>query len=380
MFKSQPPKPYAQIGTTSPIYIPKGASPRKILPDSGYFLLQIKGAQAAFSGPIWEQARQLVVTSQVNLNHAALRNEPVYAIQRALEVKKGSAEQLGLSQNLIDLIPAVMPKVSISLDFLLDKKNVLAVLSSLINDNAFIATLSLSPGAAMATRVLGSVSQKLIQTFLEPEERMPILSFQGDFNLAEGWKEGQYVIMGTRDERYPLPGAADKLDVQNGKLLINGEHSTHYSYVIIEARLVLARTRALNDGAAWDTKIRQAEGKAASVASDPFLSTKDKQKKLQECKEVLQEARPLLMSDPNYLPREAIDILKSAYAYCYDQIFSTETKRSGATTASAVEWPDLQTDLASMGLPADEPLAVSLNRYADQVAETRRILKEAGLR
>ena len=55
-------------GTTSPIFIQRDSSPKTVKPGEGYFLVQVHGAQAAFSGAVWHSVKGLVVTSQVNLN------------------------------------------------------------------------------------------------------------------------------------------------------------------------------------------------------------------------------------------------------------------------------------------------------------------------
>jgi hypothetical protein len=183
------------IGTSSPIYVPREADGNTIRPGQDYFLVQILGAQASFTGSIWERAKRLIVISQVNLNHSILGDEALRALQRSREVRKDHAEQLGLRPNLIELVPAVMPSVSISVEFILDKENRLATLSGLINDDSFLASVSLAPGAATVARTVGSLAQKVIQSFVPAEEREPLLQFNGDFNLAvEGLRDGYYVI------------------------------------------------------------------------------------------------------------------------------------------------------------------------------------------
>jgi hypothetical protein len=126
-------QPNLITGTTAPIFIPHGPEPKTIRPGEDYFLVQIHSAQAAFTGPIWERIRQLIITSQVSLNHPNLGNEPLRAIQRSREVNRNRAEQLGLSPNLIKLVPASMTHVSISIEFILDKENRLHALGGLIN-------------------------------------------------------------------------------------------------------------------------------------------------------------------------------------------------------------------------------------------------------
>jgi hypothetical protein len=218
------------LGTTTPIYIPFETEPKEVKAGGTYFIIKIHSSQAAFTGHFWEKVKRLIITSQVKLNHPLLGDEPLRAIQRAREVRPNRAEKLGLSSNLISLVPATMDRVSLSLEFVLDKENRLATLGGLINDDAFLAAVSLVPGAAMAARTIGRVSQKLIQSFLDPEERQPILQFSGDFNIAGGeLKEGYYVVLGTRDEQAPLPRPLPGLELKGNELLSDGQPVVQWS-------------------------------------------------------------------------------------------------------------------------------------------------------
>ncbi|MDM8517159.1 hypothetical protein QUF76_13240 [Desulfobacterales bacterium HSG16] len=265
-------------GTTTPLFIPKETDPQVIQADESYFLVKIIDAQAAFSGRLWEKIKRLVITSQVSLNHPQLGTEPLRAIQRSREVQKNRAEKLGLSSNLISLVPATMDHISISIEFVLDKENRLGKLGGLINDDAFISAISLAPGASTAARTIGNISQKIIQTFLAPDERQPILQFNCDFNIATGeLKEGYYVILGTRDEQSPLPRPVPDLKIKDGELFANETPVTQWSYIVLSVRHLEARTRALNDGASWESKFREAESIALQISEDPFADDKERQ-------------------------------------------------------------------------------------------------------
>jgi hypothetical protein len=52
-----------------------------------------------------------------------LEDEPLRAIQRSREVQPNRAEKLGLIPNLINLVPVTIDRVSLSLEFVLDKEN-----------------------------------------------------------------------------------------------------------------------------------------------------------------------------------------------------------------------------------------------------------------
>jgi hypothetical protein len=383
MFGRQNTHSYPITGTTpSPLYVPYDSSPPKIVkPGEGYFFMQIKGAQAAFYGSIWERVKRLIITSQVNLNHPVLGSEPLRAIQRSREVQRERAEQLGLSPNLIHLVPAVMPHISVSVDFILDRENRLAQLTGLINDDTFQTAIALAPGAAVAARTIAGLSQKIMQTFLQAEERRPILQFTGDFNIAgEGLKAGHYIILGTRDERYPIPSPLPDLQVRDGELLANGAPVTQLCYVVLDVLCTGARTRDLNDGAPWDAKLRQAEVVASRIAGNPLASDNEKKQSWQECLNLIKEAQILLLADANYLRSEANAICTAVYAACYNDIYGAQASRrvlAPGAQKPAAEQPDPQADRAFIGISPDEDLTATLRDYAESAAETRRILHKA---
>lgn len=380
-----PDKPYSPTGTTRPIYVPRepgDASPAAVQPGENYFFVKIHSAQAAFQGAVWEQVRQLLVTSQVALNHPLLGAEPLKAIQRSRAVKRRQAVQLGLSPNLINLVPAAMTHVSVSIEFVLDKKNRLVDLAGLINSDVFLAAVSLAPGAAVAAKTIGGLSQKIVQTFLEPEELQPILQFGGDFNIpANDLRDGYYVILGTRDADNPLPSSNPVLQISNGRLLLDGAPVSQLSYVILDLRVVPARTRSLNDGAVWAEKLRQAEGLAQQMANDPFAEDNERQKAWEDCRILIKEAQLLLNADPNFLPQEANNIIKDSYTRCRKQIFETEERLTvrGTKGLEAVDSLDDTADRRFLGLDPGEDLTESLHQYAEQVAASRHILRDEGL-
>jgi len=379
MFNQPQNQPYTPTGTTTPIHLPRYPNAPPVKPGESYFFIKIHGAQAAFQGTIWEKVNQLLITSQVSLNHKLLGPEPLKAIQRSRAVKRKQAEQLGLSPNLINLVPATMTHVSIAIEFLLDKKNRLVDLAGLINSDAFLATVSLAPGAAMVAQTIGGLSQKIVQTFLEPEEQQPILQFNGDFNIpANDLKDGYYVILGTRDTNNPLPRPMPALTVSDGGLLADGKPVTQLSYVILDVRVLPVRTRALNDGAVWAEKLRQAEGTAQRTAADPFAKPEERKQAWDECKTLIKEAQLLLSADPNYLSQEAGQIIRDSYTRCQKDIFESSER----LTVRGEKSPDALDEAADrrfLGIDPDEDLMVTLGHYAEQVAAVRRVLQEEGM-
>ncbi len=380
MFSS--PKPYTPTGTTAPIYLPRDANTRPVTPGESYFFIKVHNAQAAFHGSIWEQVNQLLITSQVSLNHRLLGPKPLKAIQRSRAVKRWQAERLGLSPNLINLVPATMTRVSVSIEFLLDKKNRLVDLAGLINSDAFLTAVSLAPGAAMVAQTIGGLSEKIIQTFLEPAEQQPILQFNGDFNIpANDLKDGYYVILGTRDADNPLPSPLPPLSIVNGELLADRQPLDRLSYIILDVRVLEARTRSLNDGAVWAEKLRQAEGVAQRLAADSFAGEEERRQAWQECKMLIKEAQLLLTADTNYLPVEADKIIKDAFERCRKQIYE-ERERAivrGEKGLALLDATAVAADWLFLGIDPGEDLTATLGRYAQQVAEARRIMQEAGM-
>jgi hypothetical protein len=375
--------PFAMIGTTPLVFIPRGGKTLAVRPGQDYFFVQICGAQVAFKGSIWQQVKNLVVATKVQINHPALGQDGLRSIQRTREVQQGVAEQLGLRPNLINLVPAVMSDFSISVDFILDKTYMLRDLSRMINDDSFLAAVSLAPGAVMVAKTISGLAGKIIETFVPAEERQPILQFSGDFNLADDClKDGFYVILGTRDDHNPLPKPLPPLQVIDGILYANNEVVTQYSYLIIDIHRTPVRTRALNDGAVWEGVLREAENEASLLANDPFASDSDRKSTWVKCRNLLKDAQALLRKDNNYHRQEAENIIIASFAKCAQSLkIQTDTSISKGVALVAVgEWqPNLREDRALLEISPDVELGEALNSYELQVAETQRMLRDSYL-
>ncbi len=310
--------PYARTGTTPPISIKRNPmiDPKPVRAGKDYFLIQVIAAQAAFHGNIWDQVEQLVVTSQINLNHRNLDNRALRAIQRTRRVEKNQSQPLGLTPNLISLVPAAMSNVTISIDFIVDKKNRLAALGGLINSDSFSTVLSLAPGASAIAKTVAGLADKIIQTFIPAEDSKPILEFGGDFNIGtESLQDGFYVIIGTKDEQTPLPEPDSKLEIRNQQLYINGEPATQWSYIILDVQCAETRPRELSNGATWDLKLQEAEDEAQRLLLDP-LSTDDERKSTwRKCLKLIEEAQTLLRADDNFLRQDAINMPNRALLF-----------------------------------------------------------------
>lgn len=372
--------PFARTGTTPALYLPRSTESRPVLPGE-YFLIKIHSAQVAFRGTVFDRVNQLVVTSKVNLHHPALGSKEVFAIQRTLAIRKNQAELLGLSPNLIHLVPATMANVSIAIEFILDTQNNLAKLGGLINNDAFLAAISLAPGAAAVAKTVGSLAQSIIQAFIPAQEHQPILQFVGDFNIGETddpqtngrlW-DGYYVILGTRSDDDPLPNPLPRLEVRGDTLLADDMPITQLSYVVLEASRIPLRTRALNQDALWERKLREAELQAREIADDPFADDTARRQAWEKCKALLQEARALLLVDANYAARESDAIYKTVYKSCADTIVATTTSIRGTKVPRAAI--DTPLDRSLFGIQPDEDLAGIVAAYAGAAADAETILR-----
>jgi len=368
------------IGTTSPIYVQRDLSDISyVKPGQNYFWIKIAGAQAAYRGNIWTKAKKLLVATKVAVNVPGLENKPIVAIQHYREIKKKNREKLGLSPSLVNIVPAVMSHISISIDFILDKENNLVKLMGLINDKSFLSAVSLAPAAVPVAKAVGGISEKLIQSFFSPEERQPILQFTGDFMLNEDLRDGYYVILGTRDKDCPLPdfSGTDKqsLTIKDNQLYIDNKEVQDLSYVILDVRAFPVRTRTQNDGAIWLGKLIEAESQAEGLSIDPFVDDKKRKNTWEQCSELIQEARLLLVNDPSYLPNEAKKIVLKSLTTCKEHIFgvddSTKTISRGA---APIERAQLEFD--KFGFSKEDNILNLLNEYSWQERATQDILRQ----
>jgi hypothetical protein len=379
----EPDMPNVSTGTRPAVFVPFADKSEPVRPAQDYFIVQIHGAQAAFRGSIWERVKSLVVASQVNLNHPAFPEGGVRAIQRSREVKRGRAEQLGLSTNLINLVPAVMPHVSISIEFILDKENRLNALAGLINSDAFLAAVTMAPVGATVARTVSGFTQKIIDTFIPAQEREPILQFTGDLNLAgENVREGYYVIVGTRDEEAPLPGPKARFEVTNGALKIDGQSAEGLSYVIFGVHRTAARGRDLSAGAAWEQRLREAEDEARNALQDPLADAQRRQDVWKKCVTLITQAQVLLRSDPNYLRSEGDAIVRATLLECQPLVAVTPVVTRGLgrgrlpSDLDAGRLAEVSAQLGILGIETGEDLAQSTAQYAERLQASRDALAD----
>ena len=111
------------------------------------------------------------------------------------------------------------------------------------------------------------------------------------------------------------------------------------------------------------------------------MSDEERKQAWQECLNTLKEAQLLLLADPNYLNTEATNIIKAAYANCYKDVYGVEQSRSvfAVPKGAEVQQPDVRASRSILGIDQGENIEASLDKYAEDVIETRRALKAAGL-
>jgi hypothetical protein len=274
---------------------------------------------------------------------------------------------------LINLVPANFNYFAVTIDFLLDVEDRMAALSNVINSDAFVAAVSLAPGASTAARTIGGLAEKIIQAFLPGEQQKPILQFSGQFTLLPTLREGYYAILGTDDKNSPIPSPIPRLTISNNELLGDGEPVRDLSFVVLKIVRTEARTRDMNDGAPWATKLREAEELAETIQYEDEEDTK--QGIWTNCRGLLKEAQILLRADPNYHREEANDIYHSSYQICYNHSGGRKQmdwKEMGSPTS---RWqPDPAPDF-----PDIASLQRGVGEYSGRVREARRRLREHGM-
>jgi hypothetical protein len=365
------------IGTTSPIKVPADIDSTLIRPGVDYFFVQVHSAQAFFSGPIWESGHRLLVTSRIKIAGKSDTSGEIECLHRTREIRRNCAVQLGLSPDLISLVPADMESVAISVDFIVDTKNRLAQLTDLVNSDAFVSAFSAAPGAALVARTVGNISKTIVHTFLEGEDRVPILEFSGTFSVSSSFYSGYYVIMGSRDCQNPLPFSWQDLDIKSGKLILDKSEVTSLSYVILKIVRCPARTRALGAGKAWESKLSSAEALAFEVGEDFSLEDTDRKRTWIECKKLLQEARVLLLEDRLYHHWEVRAILETAFKSCSERLIG-EATRSPLDRENRSANREIDESREVLGLSDEAEASEVVSQYEAAQAEAAELLKDVG--
>lgn len=368
--------PYASLGTSAPIFVPSDFSSDPIVVGQDYFSMRVYAAQVAFVGSIWSKVRAVLISTRVNLHHPSIGERGLRSLQHARSVRERVDEQLGMTVNLVDLTPAVMPQVTLSIDFHLDKEDRLAKLAALVNKDSFSAVLSLAPGSVAIAKTVSALAEDIIQTFIPAEEQEPILQFTGDFNLAtREMKPGFYVILGSRDADHPIPSVLPQLEIRDHRLLVGGVPLSGLSYVIVEIRKTSVRSRDLGAGTAWDDRLREAEDLAQSLVDDPLQDREARQGAWVRCRTLITEAQTFLRAEPSYLRAEAEQIVKAAYLRCRELVAEPVMERGRGRENTA--WlPDEAADRRLLNIAADEDLHSAALAYSDEVEKARTTMSD----
>ena len=356
--------PNPSVGTTHAIFVAKSSKPKTVVPGASYFNIQVLSSQAAFTGKIWEKVERVVVTSQVTLNGSTLGDQSTKAIQVSRKVDKDRAGKLGIQPNLVDLTPATIEKVTFSIDFIVDKKNLLANLLGAINNSQFSQALSLAPAQVAVAKKVSDLSQQIMNSFIPIEEQQPILQFTGDLDIAgEKMQEGYYVILGTQDPKNAFPALLPKLKVQpNGELLADEKPVTQWSYIILDVTILDDRTEALGYGA-WPRKLREARRLALQAAKKLGATDAEKKEALQKCQGLIEEAHALLDDDPLYLELEATKIIDKTYKEVNDTLFPPSVDK-GFLSSQPLD----DKTKALLGVKDLDELEASVESYKQSVA------------
>jgi hypothetical protein len=315
--------------------------------------------------------RQVLVATQLSL--AQVSGKSFTAIQRARQVKPNRAEQLGLHQNLIDLIPAGGTGFSLSIDFLIDRHNRLAELVDLINEDAFLSAVSLAPGVLAIAGTVSKIAHKILQHLLPAEERTPILSFSGDFNLANGGlTDGYIALLGTTDPQHPLPPAGTRYKVQGDTLYADGSQVNDLSYILLDVRRITARTRGMSAGTAWDERLRDAENMALTWMTG---SADERDRAFNHCLQLIRDGQLLLRLDPDYQSWEADSMIKSCYQTCSKTLAAQPLGEMTKSLTGVWQVPDPQGSRGLLGIDPAEDLDQTLAAYGRAVAASQPILE-----
>lgn len=299
-----------RIGTTRPI--PIGKITELVRAGENYVAIQIVDAQVAFTGRWWQNTKNLVISSKVIVDFGGNEDQSTLrSIHLSREVNANRTEKLGLTPILVNLVPAQMASLTVSVDFVLDQQNRMSQIAGLINDSSLVAAFSLGPAAGAAAKSVGIISEKLLQAFVPAESKDPLLQFSGDFRVgADDFGDGYYVIFGTRDSDRPLPGSELKLQVQGGSLSAEAFDLDTLSYILLRISVLPARTRALGEKTAWAKKLAEAEDAVDAFVNDIIVDKKKRQETWDKCQKLLSEAQTILREDPNYLRTEAQSIIR----------------------------------------------------------------------
>lgn len=373
-------------GTTRLFYIESNNQRQTsaIIKDQCYLLFRLHDVYVSTDNSFFKHIDTILLRSKLDIKSPERINYEFTGLQTIREKQSGG--NLGLSKNLSQLLPAVMDVVTISVDLITNKKNYLAMLNNLVNDQALLSTIaSFMPGAGIVAQAIGEISEKLINAFVPAEEREPVLQFNGDFNIATNdLKSGFYAVLsGARGTQLPL--AASELTYKDGCLLFQDKLITDLSYIIFE--IVAVTRRGSKPSTDWYKNLVDAE----RIAKDLSLSIKDPKRRLSQWSRralpLLQEARMLIMRDPEYITSDANAIIDASLKTCMDSVKPakrTRTERNYSIQDDA-QGEEAQRNISiekyrsRIGIKTKESLDDTVKQYAIDLFQSRETLDQYGI-
>lgn len=373
------------IGVSGPHFLAGTGNGAVIEKDNHYFFAKIAGAQACFRGKFWDMPKALLISSKVSMEHQRIADTPIRSILAVREVVKNQDIQLGCTDILVNLTPAILPGFSIGIEFILDRENAFGQMTSLINDRSFISAVGISAEAAGVAKSVGIISQKILSTFLTEEQKKPILSFSGNFQIASGdLQAGMYAIIGSQDDDYPLPDNYDGLRISDGRLFLGDEPMRNVSYVVIEIGRTSTRGESGASDSRWLKLLRSAKNDIDSAVENLLSEGEDLRIAYKNARTKIGQARVLLLSDENYLPAERDAIIKSTVAYCNDAVQTASVSwrsKKGHSYAEAIEEGSLpqEASLRNLGIHPDDDIVASAYHYNRAKDLDRKTIERIGL-
>lgn len=329
-------------GTTPPIFIPKCEPPKYIMLHKAYFLVKLTNVEVVYQGDMWTMVDQFSVNSKVALNCPPLSPIPIEVWHGTYTVKNGQMERLSFATLLPDVVPAKMSQMSVALTFAGEKMS------------------------------------------------HPIFQFAGNFLIwihprNDGLRAGYYAMLGSQDGQHPLSEMPDpsRFKVKENRLYWDEQPVSQlgYSSILLEVMSLDTRTHFMHHGAPWHLEFMEAKALAEDVAKGMIAGEKRIEAAWETCYGRLKQARTLLYQDPWYLPDEAELIYMQMATSCRDKFLGiTQAERSLKSYRGQPEAaPELQADLADLELDPYTNVAAALLRYAEQVDQTRSLLRQEGM-
>lgn len=375
-------------------FIPKeGVKAVPVPKDECYLLIKYAGAQAYFEGAWYQQAEQVVITSQVDLNSGGVAQLQVPGIEHTDRVDPNKAHYLNLKRNVFMLVPATMDSITFQLDFVVDVTNMVGKMATLVNKGLLSPVLTLVSSAAdTAVQKVGQIATELIGAFTGgPNQKRELVHFQGDFNITtQDTKPGYYVLIGNTERDQNLPTAKKTKFAFDGKMLyIDGRPAEKYSWVVLEVQIATAR--GIRQGSQWAKPLDDMRAKIRNVLEDKRHPER-RQQVYDECLKDLESIEVLVQADPFYIESEKELLLKQAYddlnaiplddrsTTRADHLFEAELAKVAASTQRSADFRTMAVPkLTLTGLMEKAPLAdwkASLEKYQAKLEESQKVIKE----